>query len=336
MFKSRYRFLYILLLAVYSYLNIKFTEGDQLLGGSVSEVYLIVLIGFLVLAVWESNRLLFNFYKHPLEVSTPRFLIIGFLLSWVHVVLFSSISAGISSIFHIQQFLGALKLSLGFVFRVNLFLHCVNAIIYYQQQLQQSKLDVEIAQKTNVLANYNALKRQVSPHFLFNSLNVLDELIAQDQQLASKFLSRLSKVYRYVTRNQAEDLVSLKEEIEFIKSYIYLIEIRYRNLLIVKLNVDEMALKKMILPAALQLLIENTIKHNEVSSSKKLVVTIWSDSDYLIVENPIQPKISASKESLGVGLQNIIKRYEFFIDKKVIILNDGSVFRVKLPLLTSE
>lgn len=338
MFKSSYRYLYILLLAVYSYLNIKFTEGDQLLGGKVAEIYLISLISFLVVLIWEANRFLFKIYRfNKSRISTPRYLLLAFLLSLISVFVFSGVSSSFSSVFiEGQSITTAFKLSLGFAFRVNLFLHCINAIVFYQQQLLQSEVDMEVAQKENVLANYHALKRQISPHFLFNSLNVLDELINEDPKRASDFLTRLSRVYRYVTRNQNVDLVTLEEELDFIKSYIYLVETRFNNNLKVHIEVQTEDLKKKIVPAALQILVENTIKHNEISETRPLEVWVKSDSTYLIIFNPIQAKMSSRRESIGVGLQNITKRYEFFIDTEVIVRNDGQSFEVKLPLLTSD
>lgn len=336
MFNSSLRYLYVFLLAVYSYLNIKFTEGDQLLGGSVPEIYLIVWIGVLVILIWEANRGLFGLRQYQRQDNMPKYLLFGFLLSIIHVLLLALGSASISFYLDIQSFTGALKLSLGFIFRVNLFLHCVNAIIFYQYHLRETQLAMEVAQKDTLQANYNALKRQVSPHFLFNSLNVLDELINQDTKKASEFLSRLSRVYRYIISNQSVDLVSLREEVEFIKAYIYLLEVRFQNHLEVNIDIPSTDIDKKILPAALQLLIENTIKHNEVSASNKLIVNVSSDSEYLTVENSIQQKVSSSNSSNGVGLQNIMKRYRFFIDKEVTVTNDGQSFRVKLPLLTSE
>ncbi|WP_421872409.1 sensor histidine kinase [Marinoscillum sp.] len=335
MFKSTYRYLYVLLLAVYSYLNIKFTEGDQLLGESVQEVYLMALIGILVLLIWEGNRFLFGTIRFT-KKRIPPYLLISFLASLVLVATLSVLSTWISVSIGLQSTALAFKLSLGFVFRVNLFLHCVNAIVFYQQLLRKTEINMELAEKENLLANYNALKRQISPHFLFNSLNVLDELIAQDPKRASDFLARLSKVYRYVTRNQTVDLVALSDEVEFMKSYSYLLEARFQNHLTISLSISDAHLDKKILPAALQILVENTIKHNEISSSKNLTVSIRTEAEYVVVENTIQPKTTSSDRSLGIGLQNIQKRYQFFIDKEVKILNDGSVFAVWLPLLTSE
>ncbi len=175
---------------------------------------------------------------------------------------------------------------------------------------------------------FQALKNQVNPHFLFNSLNVLSSLVYDDQKKAVEFIRKLSEVYRYVLDRQEEELVLIGEELDFIKSFVFLQKIRFGESLSVSI---EGKANGYIPPIALQILIENAIKHNIVSESKPLHVSVSLTKDSAIVENNIQEKLT--KDSTGIGLANLKSRYEYLTDRKLIIENDDVRFRVVLPLL---
>ncbi|MFY0605267.1 MAG: histidine kinase [Cyclobacteriaceae bacterium] len=176
---------------------------------------------------------------------------------------------------------------------------------------------------------FQALKNQVNPHFLFNSLNVLSSLVYDDQKKAVEFIRKLSEVYRYVLDRQDEELVTVEEELAFIESFVFLQKIRFSESL--RVNIKGEA-KGSIPPIALQILIENAIKHNIVSESKPLEILIIFENNSAIVQNNIQEKLT--KDSTGIGLNNLISRYEYLTDRKVEIENADGQFRVVLPLLT--
>lgn len=159
------------------------------------------------------------------------------------------------------------------------------------------------------------LKSQIDPHFMFNNFSILSELIMEDRTLADKFLEHLSKVYRYVIQNLKRDIVSIREEITFLYSYMYLIDIRYENA--VRISVDNKLTEDhdgCIPPICLQLLVENAIKHNQFSASRPLVIRIYREEDWMVVENELRPVVS-ELVSTGIGHRNIAGRYFLLCQK---------------------
>ncbi len=182
---------------------------------------------------------------------------------------------------------------------------------------------------------YEALKNQVNPHFLFNTLNTLSSLVHKDPDLSEKFIKQLSEVYRYVLEQKDKEIVSLSTELKFVESYIYLQKIRYGNNLKVEINIFENK-NKMIIPLSLQMLVENAIKHNIISEEKPLYINISSENDdYIVVKNNLQKK-TVIKSMGNMGLKNIKSRYEFLTDKTVFIENNSKYFIVKIPLLNTD
>ena len=176
---------------------------------------------------------------------------------------------------------------------------------------------------------YATLKNQVNPHFLFNSLNVLSSLIYKDAEKADDFVGKLSNIYRYVLDVQEEEVVSVSREVDFAKDYLALQAVRFGSYLKYNVNVSS---DKMIVPMALQILIENALKHNEISAQHVLEIKISNDERYLIVSNNVKAKES-SEASHELGLDNIKGRYKFLTDSEVKINNADGKFEVSLPLL---
>jgi LytS/YehU family sensor histidine kinase len=176
-----------------------------------------------------------------------------------------------------------------------------------------------------------SLKAQVNPHFLFNSLNVLSGLVYRDADLSARFIKKLSEVYRYVLDRQEEELVPIEEELEFVESVIFLQRIRFGEHLHVQQEVPEDH-QFLVAPLALQMLIENAIKHNTISAEQPLYIRIFLEEDYLVVSNNLQTKKTLS-DSLGIGLENIRKRYSFLTSKPVVISEKEELFSVKLPII---
>ena len=197
---------------------------------------------------------------------------------------------------------------------------------------KKSLLEVEKYKTQSVEAQLQNLKNQLNPHFLFNNLSVLTSLVYQNQDRAADFINELSKVYRYVLDNKNSELVTLYEELEFLNHYIYLLKIRFDNALSFSVKIDEKNMYKYLPPMCLQMLVENTIQHNEASQENPLKVIIYTENDTLIIENNIQLRTDKA-ESSKMGLTNIQSRYSYFADKKVEISNNGEIFKVTLPLM---
>lgn len=184
-------------------------------------------------------------------------------------------------------------------------------------------------------SKFETLKSQINPHFLFNSLNSLSSLIHIDIDKADEFTNKLSKIYRYILDHQDDELVLLKEEMEFIDQYIYLQSIRFDNNFLVEIEDISKYESRKIIPLSLQLIFENVLKHNVVSERKKIIVSVSIVDDYIIIKNNKNKK-SKIAVSHNVGLNNIISRYELVCDKKCIIENSNTDFIVKLPLISEN
>jgi PAS domain S-box-containing protein len=187
-------------------------------------------------------------------------------------------------------------------------------------------------QKENLQSQFEVLRQQVNPHFLFNSLNVLTSLIKLEPDLAEQFTEHLSKVYRYVLENKDNDLVSLQTELDFLDAYIFLLNIRFMDKIIVKVDISEQKRECQILPLALQLLIENAIKHNAMSKRNPLKIDIFiNDENVLHVENNLH-KRESHMASTGVGLRNITHRYHLLEMPEPEFLKTDSKFVARIPL----
>lgn len=332
MFTHRYRYLFILLLSVYSFLNILFTEGNRLLPNEPHRGILLGIILLLVLFIWEGNRLISNFTEN-INFSKVHPLVIFFLTSVIYIAILS-ISG--SLLFHVfypaTNVTLTTKLMLGFTFRVNLFLHCIHAIVFFIEKYRSAQFESESLKKMHAEAQFEALRNQINPHFLFNSLNALTTLVHKDAVVSEKFINQLSHVYRYLLYNQDNRLVPIADEIKFIKSYIFLQNIRFGETLDIDLRIDEELNDKLIAPATLQMLVENAIKHNVVSKKEPLKIKIYNNGYYLIVENAINLK-KIKPESSQIGLENIKKRYQFLSSDKPVEISADHVFKVKIPII---
>lgn len=198
----------------------------------------------------------------------------------------------------------------------------------------QSKIDVlekEQFKQQSLQNELTALKNQVNPHFLFNSLNSLSLLVREDQKAAGKFINKLSFLYRYILQSKDQDLVTLKEELKFLESYIFLIKHRYQENFNVSIVIDESLYQKRIPSLALQLLVENSVKHNEISANKPLTVTIYIEDGFLIVKNKLQHRTD-NIESTNTGLNNLNTRFNLLLNKDILIKKNPFYFIVKLPI----
>lgn len=206
---------------------------------------------------------------------------------------------------------------------------------YFYKAYQDSKVKEQKIIAGTANAKFESLKNQIDPHFLFNSLNVLSSLIEENPESAQKFTTSLSKIYRYVLEQKDKELVPLEEELSFAKTYMNLLKMRFENSLFYELPSGEIDPEAKVVPLSLQLLLENTVKHNVVSEQKPLHIRIYLDGDYLAVENNYQKK-EVLHDRKGVGLENIASRYCIITKRKVLVDQTQEHFTIRIPILTQQ
>nr|WP_314896028.1 histidine kinase [uncultured Flavobacterium sp.] len=221
-------------------------------------------------------------------------------------------------------------LSLG----VSTFIHARSFMANWKQASKKEVTQQKIIAGT-ASAKFESLKNQIDPHFLFNSLNVLSSLIEENPDNAQRFTTSLSKIYRYVLEQKDKELVSVEEELAFAKTYMNLLKMRFENSLFYELPTTKIDSEAKVVPLSLQLLLENTVKHNVVSEQRPLHIQIFVEGDYLAIQNDYQKK-EVLQDRQGVGLQNIINRYGIITNRKVLIAQNEKTFTVKIPILTKQ
>ncbi|WP_162819743.1 sensor histidine kinase [Kordia sp. SMS9] len=203
------------------------------------------------------------------------------------------------------------------------------------QEKKEIESSLQLLKKEMMTSKYNSLKSQISPHFLFNSLNTLTSLMYEDRDLASDFVARLASCYRYILDNRESDLVSLEKEMQFLDSFIFMMKVRHDGAIAIHTKIDTKPHKFVIPTLSIQMLVENALKHNYYSKEHPITIDIFTKDEVLIVQNNIR-KRSDSQESTQLGLANIKKRYAFYTKKEVLIEETETQFKVVMPLLSSD
>lgn len=208
-------------------------------------------------------------------------------------------------------------------------------VVYFYNAYQQKKIKEQKVIAGTASAQFESLKNQIDPHFLFNSLNVLSSLIEENPDNAQRFTVSLSKIYRYVLDQKDKELVTVAEELAFAKTYMNLLKMRFENSIDFQLpeNYDNPDAK--VVPLSLQLLLENAIKHNSVSEQQPLQIKIIIEGNYLVVQNNLQKK-DVLQTRKGVGLENIVNRYAILTKRSVLVDETSNYFSVKIPILTRQ
>lgn len=233
------------------------------------------------------------------------------------------LKAEFKSIISLYQFRGIL---------INLTIYMFLYLSYLIYNSQQIKLELEELRVDNLNTKYNLLKQQVNPHFLFNSLYTLKSMIDINDKNAGEFIIRLANFYQFVLENEKFNLILLEKELLILKEYMFLLSSRFERRIQFKIEVDKDISNSYIPPFTLQLLIENCIKHNIALVDSPLIIMLYNDEKYIIIENNIQPK-NISQSSVGIGIKNIRVRYEHFTKSKLILQKDHIKFTVKLPII---
>jgi two-component system LytT family sensor kinase len=285
------------------------------------------LLGILIQeTVYFSGKILDK--RQSWEKGPVKRILVQMLSSWVIFIRLSInylVFHGRLVIFSDEMMLLALAVTILFI------LNLAELGYYLNESYRRSMAEVERFRKENAEYQFEMLKLQLNPHFLFNSLNTLSSLVHSDAVKAAEFIRRLSDVYRYVLENRSKELVSLREEMEFIHSFAFLQSLRFQGMIDFRFDIGEELLDRKIAPMTLQLLVENAVKHNVVSSKQPLGIVISAENNNLIVKNNLQFKEELS--GTGVGLKNISSRYAFLTDRKVEIIKEDNLFKVIIPLI---
>lgn len=340
MLKKKSRFIYMFVLGILVSLGLNFfTPGRTIFDTKIMDVIGSLLI---TIVVWEGNLRIDAWMnkRYPWIAKPGKRLMMHFLfsVSYSAVVIFLS-----SLVFNIvsneipyggPNFFKIILYILASLVLMSMILLMLEVSVQFFNHWKRSLVEIEKYKAESYQAQLQNLKNQINPHFLFNNLSVLSSLVYQDREKSVEFIQQLSKVYRYLLDNQGNELVSLEEEMTFIQSYIYLLEIRFNPNLHISIHIPDEDLQKLIPPMALQILIENAIKHNEVSTENPLQISIVSRDGRLHITNNLQPRMQHESSS-GTGLTNIMQRYRFFTQEEVRVEHTSNEFKVDIPLLTN-
>jgi hypothetical protein len=305
---------------------------------------------------FKADENYFNFHYTAINFLDPkalncRYKLEGFYDDWVPTndesIVFPKLPPGTYN-FRLQasmlpDFRNAAEQSFSFtvispIWKRPWFLSCIVLALftmayYYMSQREKGLKNMALLQQERMIFEYDHLRSQINPHFLFNSLNTLTELIEEQPQEAVKYSEHLSDLYRNMLAYRSEDLVYLSDELEILYNYMQIQQSRFGDSLQIKLRIPEdVQHERKIVPLALQLLVENAMKHNIASRLQPLVISISTDDSHITVANNIQHKLSKEK-GLGLGLENIRKRYALATDKPISYGAEGTDYVVKLPLL---
>jgi two-component system, LytTR family, sensor kinase len=342
MFNHKHRYYFILLLSFYTYMSTILCEVYKYFNIEIEWYYAAGTITIVTLFVWETGRFLQPFFekriyahKHKVTGLIYFFLTCGVITSILTIGLVLFVSMLIRH-YDFAASIIPIKLNLIYGVLVNLLFHLVNAIFFYFKEYKMQLIESEQLKRITAQAELQVIKNQINPHFLFNNLNVLSALVMQNNSEANKFIEAFSQVYRYILNNQDKELVALKAELEFIKPYIFLLEKRFSQGLKITIEIPEKYENHFIIPASLQMLIENAIKHNVATRVKQLHILLHANgSNTLEVSNNLQLR-EVVENSTEIGLQNIIKRYMLVSGKEVLVEQTIDSFKVTLPLLTQN
>jgi len=300
---------------------------------AIASLFFIIVLGIMVRAIdrsldihlpFESNATLRFFIQLAITVFVLEVLRFGILINVQKLFPEPLIKFNVSREMRLIGFAGDVILSATLVLSMMVY-HFVN-------RWKESSLRATRLEKEKATVQFENLKNQLNPHFLFNSLSSLNSLIFEDAKLASEFLHQLSKVYRYLLNNHEKTSVSLETELEFIQSYIRLLETRFQQALKIEVSVSDISLPKQITPVSLQVLIENALKHNIASTKQPLKISIRDEGNFLVIENNLQRK-AVIQYSHQKGLNQLKTLYSYITKEPIQIIETAQLFTIKIPLV---
>jgi sensor histidine kinase YesM len=214
-----------------------------------------------------------------------------------------------------------------------MFITHVYETVFLVREAENEKIKKEQLERARVEAELEALKSQIDPHFIFNSLNTLSHLIEERPVKAKQFTDNLADVYRYILQNKTRELVLLREEVTFLEDYFSLLKIRFEQAVQLEIDIDASSMDQYLIPPiSLQILAENAIKHNEFSDALPLVLTVKMEKDELVIHNRVRRKM-LRKASSRIGLNNLGERYRLTTNKEIAVAENADDFTVSLPVL---
>ncbi|MBP1163594.1 LytS/YehU family sensor histidine kinase [Chryseobacterium sp. PvR013] len=299
------------------------TLGELMIDFSISFLFSLFVWYFNIYSLpkFSIQNISTRFFNKKLVISLFIGVLVMAAIVLIHHVIFPKY--GFNTMVLMYEFRGVL---------INLTIYMFLYLLYQTYNSQQIKFELEQIRTDNLNAQYELLKQQINPHFLFNSLNTLKSMIDIKDESSGDFVVRLADFYRFTLDNRKMDLISLKKELAILDAYVFLLTSRFEDGIEFKIDIQEEILNSYIPPFTLQLLCENCIKHNIVSLAYPLIIKLYSDSEYIVIENNFQPK-NIPQESAGIGIENIRERYKHFAEKEVTILQNDSNFTVKLPIV---
>ena len=215
--------------------------------------------------------------------------------------------------------------------------YLIEGFMESEEKRVTTMLNLKEYENEKAIANYNALKKQLNPHFLFNSFNSLAGLVSENSERSEEFVQELSNIYRYTLSKSEEMVVTLEEELQLINSYITLQQIRFKDHLLLHTTIDQKMLKLYLPPMTLELLVENAIKHNVIGKVHPLEIEMYTEDDQVIVKNKYIPKSSPAKShSHGIGLKNLTNQYKLISSKVPSFGLVNGYYIAKVPLISSE
>jgi two-component system LytT family sensor kinase len=329
---------------VLAFLSLVIVNYDELIlkhkFSAYSLYYLIILVFFIGL-IWHINLLIhFKVRKQYEQYNDRKKIIVGWLVrlflygvnTFIIIFIGTLVLNKNETDFTILlfRFLQTLSFALLFSYLIAGFYETR----YFIYEWGESFAEAKDLKKLNLQIQVDSLRNQINPHFLFNSLNTLSSLVNSDKAKAEKFIDEMSSVYRYVLLNNEKNLITLREELEFIHAFFELLKTRYEAAIQIHLAIGKVYLDYLLPPLTLQLLVENAVKHNIVAVNKPLDLKIHTDElQQLIVENNIQQKATSVKSN-RMGLANIFAKYNLLNQPPVVINQSGRLFQVILPLIS--
>ena len=286
--------------------------------------------------IWEGNRYLhfslrsyFDWYNRPIKKIIAMLLTISFYTIPVSVLLL----VGWYNIFSDgKPNWNVIFTSTLIIMICVIFISHVYETVFLVKEAESEKVKRAQTEQAKAEAELQALKNQIDPHFIFNSLNTLSHLIEVKPTKARQFNDHLADVYRYILQNKSKDLVLLQEELQFLHDYFFLLKIRFENAIEMKVDIDDRCFGEFLIPPiSLQLLIENAVKHNEFSDKMPLRISVTMEDDNLVVRNAVQKKLL--RKTSRIGLDNLNERYKLTTNKTILVNETNKEFKVNLPVL---
>lgn len=288
---------------------------------------------FSLLFLFYLNGRLFHFGNSAVNIGW-KLLCASFLLTWLlsnllgKAFVFLHLTVGIPAIdASLHHYLHPLR-----DFLMSTIVTGTSYLVHLNRKSRRVLLENQQLRTENLVHQYEALKNQLNPHMLFNSLNTLYSLIRESPDKAQNYLQELSRVMRYTLHDNQSHTVALSEEMSFVRSYIYLLQMRYEDNLHFEIEIPQELLQRQVPLMAVQMLVENAVKHNEISNRKPLTIRICAQGDSLCVSNRIQPRLSDGS-STCIGLANLSKRYRLLFGRDITIEENEKNFQVTLPLI---